>query len=330
MNETGWDIVGHEWAVGLLQRAVARDELFHAYLFTGPPGVGKSTLALTLARVLFCAGESRPCGNCQPCRLVASGNHPDLHFLSPESRSGQMTIGQIRDLQRQLALTPNMGRRRVAILEGFERANPSAANALLKTLEEPPPYAVLILLSPDSDVLLPTVVSRCQVISLRPLPASLIRRALEERHGVDPERARLLAHLSGGRMGWAVRAVQDSTLLQRRQRRLEELSALLQAPLVERFRYAAQMARDTELAGEVLDVWASWWRDVMLLAGGAKGPLTNPDRGEELEKLAARLGPRAASALVDATQAAGECLRRNVNPRLALEVLLAFDLPRIS
>ncbi|HIQ02534.1 MAG TPA: DNA polymerase III subunit delta', partial [Anaerolineales bacterium] len=261
-----WGIVGHGWAVRLLRRALERGELSHAYLFTGPPGVGKGTLAQALASALLCEGEFRPCGSCRACRLVTGGNHPDLHWVEPESKAGRLTIGQVRELQRQLALTPNLGGYRVAVLERFEQTTPSAANALLKTLEEPPAYVLLILLAPDTDSLLPTIVSRCQVVPLRPLPVRAVEQALVERWGVGPEQARLLAHLCGGRLGWAVRAATDPAPLRRRQQRLEDLVELLEAPLVRRFGYAAELARDLEAAHEALDLWAGWWRDVMLLA----------------------------------------------------------------
>ncbi len=330
MVEETWGVIGHEWAVRLLHRALERGELSHAYLFTGPPGVGKGTLARALASALLCQGEPKPCKSCQACFLVERGSHPDLHWVEPESATGRLTIDQVRELQHQLALTPGMGKRQVAVLERFEQATPSAANALLKTLEEPPAHVLLVLLAPDTDSLLPTIVSRCQVVPLRTLPIPVVEEALRERWGVGEEQARLLAHLCGGRLGWAVRAVEDRSLLERRHRRLEELMGLLGASLVERFRYAARLADDEpERVEEALDLWAGWWRDVMVLAGGAEGPLVNLDDRERLRRLATRLGPHRAAALVEATRAAADRLRRNANPRLVLEVLLAFDMPRL-
>ncbi len=324
-----WGIVGHEWAVRLLRQAIAQGELSHAYLFTGPSSVGKTTLANALASALLCLGErNRPCGECRACRLAASGGHPDLHHLRPASKMGRLKVAQVRELEQILLLTPNLSPYRVAVLERFERATPSAANALLKTLEEPPSHVVLILLAPDTDSLLPTIVSRCQVIPLRPLPAAQVEAALEENWGVPSEQARRLAHLSGGRIGWAIRAARNPAIIREQEQRLEELDGLLKAPLAERFRYAATMSLDVPAAEEVLELWAGWWRDVMLYSSGIEEGLTHIDEQERLAAHAARLNTRSAARLAQATRTTADHLRRNANPRLALEVLLAFDLPR--
>ncbi len=328
-----WEIIGHEWAVHLLRRALEAGELSHAYLFTGPPGIGKGTLARAFAAAILCPEADRPCGRCRSCRLVASGNHPDLFWVQPASEVGHLKVEQVRELQHHLALTPNMAAHRVAILDRFDQATPSAANALLKTLEEPPEFVILILLAPDIDSLLPTIVSRCQVIPLRPIPKQQIALALQTRWGVDLERANLLAHLSGGRLGWAVRAATEPDLLRRRQKRIEEMVALLQAPLTDRFRYAAELARDPEAAQEALELWTGWWRDVLLLSGGAEGNqkgeslLTNLDQRPQLEKFAARFSAAQVAARLRAIRAAQDRLRRNANAQLTLEVLLGFDLP---
>ncbi len=326
-----WGIIGHEWAVHLLRQALEEGELSHAYLFTGPSGIGKGTLARALAAALLCQGDPRPCRECRSCHLVATGNHPDLFWVQPESEAGRLKVEQVRELQRHLSLTPNMATHRVAILDRFDQATPSAANALLKTLEEPPEFVILILLAPDTDSLLPTIVSRCQVVPLRPIPVPQIAAALQTHWGVEAETARLLAHLSGGRLGWAVRAATEPGLLRRRQQRIEEMVALLQAPLTDRFRYAAELARDPEAAQEALDLWAGWWRDILLLTGGAgenrgESLLTNLDQRARLEQMATRFTPAQAVAHIQAIRTAMDRLRRNANPQLTLEVLLGFDL----
>jgi len=326
-NDT-WSILGHEWAVRFLRRAVASGSLSHAYLFTGPSGTGKTTLARGLAAALLCQGEGEPpCGACRACRLVASGNHPDLHIVESERAGASLKIEQVRDLRHQLALTPVEGRWRVAILRRFEEATTSAANALLKTLEEPPSYVVLVVLASDADRLLPTIVSRCQQVPLRPLPIPVVQQALVERWNAEPEQAELLAHLSGGRLGWAVRTLDDSAALRRRAKRLDDLDRLLTVSTTERFRYAEKLARDPVATQEALDLWIGWWRDVLLLAAEANAPLTNVDRKSRLDDHARHFGVERSAGVIEALRSAAERLKRNANARLTLEVLM-LDLPR--
>ena len=328
MDQKGsWSIVGHERAVRLLHGAVVRDTVSHAYLFTGPPGIGKTTLARAFAAALQCQGEqSRPCGVCRACRIAASGNHPDIHIVESEEPGSSLKIELIRALQRQLALTPMEGRWRVAILRRFEEATNSAANALLKTLEEPPSYVVILVLADEAESLLPTIVSRCQQVPLYPLPLAAVKQALEKQWDADAERAELLAHLSGGRLGWAVRVHKSRSALKQRTKRLEDLIHILKSSVTERFRYAGALSRNRVTTVETLDLWTSWWRDVLLTAAQADAPLTNVDRQGEIHHFARQFGVDAGAAALHALRTTGTRLKRNANARLALEVLM-LDLP---
>ena len=319
-------VVGHDWAVSLLLRSVEQSHASHAYLFTGIDHIGKSTLARMLAQALNCVEQPWFCGQCRACKLIASGKHPDLHLVAPEGNA--LRIDQVRALQHDLALSPMEGRYRVAILEGMDRATPEASNALLKTLEEPPPHVVVILIAPEAELLLPTIVSRCQLIALRPLSAEVVRAALVERWKVDCERAETLAHLSGGRLGWAVMATQDESLLARRAQWLDDLMRLTGQGHVERFAYAETMSGDPHGARETLRLWQTWWRDVMLLACGSDSMLTNSDRRDALREQASRFGVDRARAAASRLAQALWQLDHNANARLALEVLM-LDLPKV-
>ncbi len=317
-------VIGHDWAVSLLLSAISSKRASHAYLITGPEHVGKTTLARLLAQALNCTGPNVPCGVCRACQLVAAGKHPDLHLVAPEGNT--LKIDQVRALQHDLALSPMEGRVRVAILEGMDRATSEACNALLKTLEEPNPHVVLILTAPEADALLPTMVSRCQLVALRPVALETVRTALIERWGVKDDLAERLAHLSGGRLGWAVQAAQDAEILARRNQLLDDLVQLVDQGRVERFAYAEEMSRDAAAAREMLRLWQTWWRDVMLLASASSAPLTNQDRMDALQAHAARFGAERASAAAAGLGRALGQLDHNVNARLALEVLM-LDLP---
>ena len=201
---TAWNqIVGHEWAVDLLRGAIIHDRVGHAYLFTGPRQVGKTTLARSFAMALNCEASSlaeRPCGHCRPCKLIGDGRHPDVRLLLPEvSGRGKsaLKIDQIRGLQQELSLTPTEARYKIAIIKQFDAANQSAANAFLKTLEEPPNHVILLLTASEADALLPTITSRCRTIALRPLPTNSIEQVLGESYRAKPDQAHLLSHLVG-------------------------------------------------------------------------------------------------------------------------------------
>ena len=315
-----WPVAGHEWAVRQLARAIDENRLGQAYLITGPPRIGKATLALALAMAIECTGPARPCGRCRACVRIATHTHADTRLIAPDG--DRLKIDQIRELQRELALAPLEARQRVAILNDFERATPEAMNALLKTLEEPPSHAVLILIATEADALLSTIVSRCQVIGLRPLTTAQVRQALIADEGVSAERAELLAHLSGGRMGWAIEAARDASVLEKRAARIEAAQRLMGASRVERFAYAEALARSPAEARDTIDTWRTWWRDVMLAAGGSRAHLTHIDRADQIAALAARLDLQRARAAADACSQALWQLDKNATPRLVIEVLL--------
>ncbi len=329
----GWRrIVGHDWAVRLLSNAIRHNRVGHAYLIAGPEQIGKMTLARTFAMALNCTGDAdlRPCGECRACRLILEDKHPDVRVLLPEvsERGAQsIKIEQIRRLQQDLSLSAYEARTKVAILKRFDTANLNAANAFLKTLEEPPANVVLLLTATDSDTLLPTINSRCRTIGLRPIPAELIEETLMTAHRADPDQAHLLAHLADGRLGWAVRAHADPALLQERQSQLDALHKALRGSLVARFALAETLARKTETLPPLLRTWLSWWRDMALLAYGRDkgGGLTNIDQMEMMHELAGRQPRAAVLAALRQTETALRQLGQNANARLVLEnVLLTY------
>src|SRR5574340_831249 len=199
--DENWDLTGHEWAVGLLRQHIVGGTARHAYLITGPRGVGRRTLGLRFAQALNCTkprSPGFPCGECDNCKRIQARQHPDLTMIEAETDGGTLKVDQVRELRRMIVLRPFQGAYRVAMLLRFQEAHEAAANALLKTLEEAPSYAILILTAESSEGLLPTIVSRCEVLRLHPVPVESIQQLLEAR-GAASEQARLLAHISEGR-----------------------------------------------------------------------------------------------------------------------------------
>ena len=314
----------------MLKKHIVHGTTRHAYLFSGPPGLGRRTLAVRFAQALNCptpAETGIPCGVCRDCKQIESMRHADLTIVQSDAEGSILKVDQIREARKTLILKPFMSKYRVALFLRFQEANDNAANALLKTLEEAPSYAVLILTADSPEQLLPTILSRCEVLRLRPLRVEAVQKALEGT-GVETGRARLMAHISGGRMGYAIRLIENDTLLEKREERLNDLLALLPASRVEKFAYADKLSKDKDSLRQTIAFWLSYWRDVMLRAAQAETPLVNVDRNLEIEDLAGKMDLSSARTVVSGLENALEKLERNVNPRLLAEVLL-LDLPNV-
>lgn len=324
-------LYGHEWAAAYLQRGMHNGRVRHAYLITGPESVGKHTLALSFAAALQCQHADlmqRPCGECRSCKLLQSGNHPDLIYSQLDA-SGALKIEEIRAVMSRLALKPFEARYRIAILSDFDHARPQAQDALLKTLEEPPGAAILILLASAADALLPTILSRCQSIALTLLPAEVVAGVLRDHFGAEVQQADLLARLSGGRLGWAIRAHQQPETLEQRKEALDLLENALTMNRAKRFNQAESLAKDGDRQALVtlLELWQTYWRDVLLMAENSGLPIMHADR--DVARTARGLPPERALAALKATQIAMQQIRQNVNVRLALEVMF-LDYPGLK
>jgi DNA polymerase III subunit delta' len=313
-----WQTIGHEWAIELLQHAVARQRVAHTYLFTGPANTGKTHLALELAAALNCMGAAPPCGSCRACSQTALGTHPDVMLIEPDG--DKLKIDQMRAAQRELALSPYEGRWRVCIITEFQAATLEAANALLKTLEEPASRVVIILTATDASLLLPTIISRCQLLPLRAVPIHKVKQVLVERWHKTEDEAQVLARLSAGRIGWAIRAAQDRSVLAQRKHRLEELVSICEVGRAARIQAAERLSKRDDLP-EALRLWQTWWRDVMLAGSGCEDLVVNLDYLETVRQYASRYDVPRAEAAVRSTESALLELEQNANPRLALEVL---------
>jgi DNA polymerase III subunit delta' len=333
-----WDIIGQDRAVSLLRQSLESGTAAHAYLFTGPEHVGKRHLAQLLAQALNCERDDRPCGECTACTKIRNGNHPDVQVIGiTRTDEGAeykvIRIEQVEEVQHDANLPPFEGRNKVFIVENAELLSQDAANRFLKTLEEPPPNVTFVLLTVNERLLPETVVSRCLRLELLPVPHDVIANRLVERENLPPEKADLLARLSHGCPGWALTAAGDDGLLAQRDEELAALRGLIDAPVEERFAWAAGPAagftRDRRAVYALLDRWADYWRDIMLVQLGRRAMITNRDRPDELAAIAASCRLEQARDYLNAIGRCARQLRRNVNPRLALEVLV-LDIPPLE
>ena len=343
MGEAGivtlWRTFGHDKAVSALQRSLAAGRLSHAYMLSGPPNAGKMTLAMDLARAVNCLDDAKPCGRCTQCDRITRGLHADVRTVgvgtggSGDGRN-RVAIGieQVREVQRDASLKPYEGSYRVFIFDGAEEMSEEAANCLLKTLEEPPDQVIILLLTLDHGSLLPTLVSRCQLLELRPVPAPTVAQALVDGYGLDEGAAQEIARLSGGRPGWAISAAMDFGLVQELSDRLEAIERVVEAGLEERFSYAAELAstflRSRETTRQELSLWLSWWRDILLVKEGVRDYVTNLSRMKKLEAVANAVSSAQVAYAINKVRETSEHLERNINPRLALEnMMLAVPRP---
>ncbi|MDY6851022.1 MAG: DNA polymerase III subunit delta' [Thermodesulfobacteriota bacterium] len=318
------EVIGHEKPLNLLRTMLVNDRLPHALLFTGPAGVGKRTLAVALAQAVNCLGPnpSEPCGLCSACRKIKRGVHPDFIELEPDGRLRTIKIERVRELRNKAAFRPYEGRTKVFIVREADRMGIEAANAMLKTLEEPPPDTLIILTSPEESGLLPTIVSRCLRLNLAPLPGAAIENWLIRERSADAAQARLLASLSGGCLGRAM-DMDAETILSRRQWIMDKLELLDARRIEPALDWAADLAGDREAWPEVFSLLRFWFRDLMIMAGGGdERRLVNQDLAAELRSAGTGRGPENYIAALDEIDRAEDALNRLVRPELVLENLM--------
>ena len=310
------DILGQEHALALLQTALGSTRLGHAYLLYGPSGVGKRLTALQFAKALACrTAAAEACDTCTSCHKITTGNHPDVVCVRPDGTS--IRIEHIRAIQRQLSYKPYESQYTTIIIDGCESLTPPAANALLKTLEEPPASALLLLLTSKKDALPLTIISRCQQVPFRPLTPAHIRTILVQQ-GMDQATATIAATLAEGRLDtWTQADV--SQVLARRQGAyslLQEQGHPKNTPL---FLLARQCAGSREQCEEMLHWLSLFCRDLVLLKVAAPLPLYNHDLQAELATLANSLAVERLLDLFVLLEQLRHYLTMNANPQLTFE-----------
>ena len=347
-----WQTIGNEFAVRQLQGAVERGRVSHAYLFTGPDRVGKRTLGMDLARALCCSRATSngshvavPCGECSACDRVGRLAHPDVRLINvttPTSKDADpdaaakrvsISIDLINDVQSESILEPYESNHRVFLIDGAHHMYIEAANALLKTLEEPPPSVRLLLTAPSQTQLPSTIVSRCHVINLRPVPIDTIALALVSRFSATEADARDLAALSGGNPGWAIAALSDPSMVDNARESASRILTTLASGLEQRFNYAMDIGtkfrRDRPSIVNEMTRWTEVVRDIALVKHGLgeKTPATY-DR-QQLETIAGRMSDGDIGLALATIEETRDAVNANTLPQLAIEVMM-LELPDLS
>ncbi len=343
-----WRTIGQKSTVERLSASVAEGSTHHAYLFLGPAHTGKRTLAIDFACALNCESDNSPCGTCRACSRILEGKHADVHDITlddsgtPEdieveekgrTRRTRILTEQIEDLQRASALPPYEGRFKVMMVEHADRMTDAAANRILKVLEEPPPHVVWMLLAENEDRLLETVVSRCQRIDVYTLPAAQLERHLSEVCGATPEQARLISRISRGRVGWALQALKDDSLLAERVSQVEGAIQLPSMTYAARFDFSRELdalyRREPASVMETLEQWTTWWRDLLLVKTGCAESVINIDYVNDINEQAQRLSLEQIRDYIGKLNEARHDLDLNVISRLVFDSLV-YTMPRIT
>ena len=318
--------IGYQRIWEMLTRSADKNKLAHAYLFCGSSGAGKMTLAKEFVKWLFCektkARESltgQPCGVCRSCQEIEKNNHPDLLVVSAdqEEKSQEIGIGRIRDLQHQLLFYPYKSSLKVVIIEEAHNLTREAANAFLKTLEEPSSKSLIILTSSAWDSILPTILSRCQLIKFLPVPLDELKKGLKNLGAKDSVLDKIVK-LSAGRPGYARNLLNNQTLLSDYEVRIKKLEDILKSDLVFRFEIAKELSQDVPLAKEILSQWLLYLRDRLLEIGNRVDLLINEKRFSKIN-YSTRSLLLACRAIMSAQEA---LINSSFNARLILEVLL--------
>jgi len=355
----GWTTFGHPGATRLLSRSSETGRLAHAYLITGPDKVGKRTLAIDIACMvnseavidMFGAADSIDLATSHQAERIRKGIHSDVRIIDVntelekdskgsgsdgdgEESSGRgrqnISINHIREMIRDSATKPFEGSSKVFIIDDAQRMTIEAANTLLKTLEEPADDTFIILTSPTDEALPETVVSRCQRIDLRPVDPEVIESELIERFEAEVSQARSLSRLARGCPGWAIDALNDSTIVDGHNQAVLRFAEIVTGNIEERFRYARQTGgqfwRDRDAVLTEMQRWLEWWRDVAMMRHKLDDHVTNTEWADLLSEIASQLKESQISAAVTSIQYATIALEANAVPQLTLEVLM-LDLP---
>jgi len=339
-------ILGQKQPIRLLTTLLRNDTIPHALLFVGSEGVGKKTTAMAFAMACNCmAYEDRhfaggkktqatadrttvehitatSCGCCKSCRKIQSGNHPDIILVEPSGNI--IKISQIRDLCHILAMKPFEAKLRLAIISDAQAMNPSASNALLKVLEEPPERTILILTTIQTYDLFPTIVSRCQSFRFSPISGKTLETLLLEKQRANPEDARIIAAMANGSLSKALSLINPMIRVNWINRRIwlvDEVESLASKPVGSLLALAADLAKKKELLGDSLEVIKSWFRDLVICKYYPE-KIINKDLIDRMRPASRKMTVTSLLEKIDYIRLAQKDIQNNGNLRLTLEVLI--------
>ena len=316
------DILGHDTIKQHFQKAIELHKVSHAYILAGEAGMGRKSLAHAFALTLLCErGKSQPCMNCHACKQVLSGNHPDLIRVTHEKAA----IGVVDDIREQIndtiMIRPYSSYYKIYIVDEAEKMTIQAQNALLKTIEEPPSYAVIILLTTNGDLFLPTILSRCVQLKLKPLQDSVIKKYLEEALGISENEAQLYAAFARGNLGKAIKLCDSEEFKDMYRRLLAMLRNVKNMDISELLDFIKRLKEEMNIY-ECLDFMQVWYRDALMFkVTNDANLLIFKDEYSAISEMSRQIGYDGFENILQAIEKARVRLEANVNIELAMELM---------
>mgnify|MGYP000920401676 CR=1 FL=1 len=316
-------IEGQKQITGILQRAVQNNQVAHAYIFSGPKGIGKRTVARIFARLLLCSSgnSGKACGECLPCRMMEAGTNPDYYVLAAEDAS--IGVDDIRNMQNNMAVRPMYSPRKVYLIEEADKMTVQAQNCLLKTLEEPPPYSVIILAASNYHVFLETVLSRAVKLDFKKYGPDEIKRAIYKKFGKYSEHTDFIISYSDGIIGTALMLEQSEAFAWLRERTIDVLINLTSQKSSYIFKAYDFFEENKEDIDIILDIFTSFYRDVYLAyTAGKDSILINSDRKDIIFNEFGNFVPSKLLKNIRIVEETRNNIRQNANFQLSIEVML--------
>lgn len=314
-------IIGHERAIETLKRTINKKTVSHSYLFEGEEGLGKKEIAYVFAKTLLCKEQGEePCNHCTSCMKFDGGNHPDFVVIEPEK--GLIKKGEIENLINSVARAPFESLRKIFIIDDSHKMNMEAQNALLKTLEEPPEYINLILITSSINNIMPTILSRCQRIKFYPIQSKIITDYLVNNFEKDQEEANFLADFSKGSIGKAIQLAQSNDFFVKRDECINLIDNLLRGDKTKALSSIGFFNDHKDDIEELIDIFLFWFRDLIIFKEiGESTLIVNKDRLDFLSKQS-YVQIDKINDIIEKVQLTKDYINRNVNFQLSIETML--------
>lgn len=318
------DIVGQESIISHMKNAIKLNKISHAYIINGEKGMGKKTIAKIFSMTLQCEkGGDEPCMQCHSCKQAISNNHPDIRWITHEKPS-TIAIDEVREqINNDILIKPYSSKYKIYILDEAEKLTVQAQNALLKTIEEPPAYGIIMLLTNNKDSFLQTILSRCVALEMRPVASTDIINYLREKEKIPDYQAKMVVNFAGGNLGRAIRLASMEEFNELKDMVIRHLTGICDASVTDISGYVKEAATFKDNISEYIDLMVAWFRDVLIFKASKDiNQLIFKEDISLIEKYVIRISYNGINRIFEAADKVGLRLRANVNFDLTIELLL--------